>query len=513
MTEAWYWWSGLLTSLFLIVMASAVYSTYRTNRGADKSKTLESFDGVDENDGPVPSLVFLGYFTFFIGAVVFLVLYPGIGNFSGVLGWSPEDDSVNAHRAPLESRVMGLVSGGADLTELMQQDDIVRAGASVFANHCAGCHGQDGRGQHNFPTLTDKDWLYGGDDRHLLATIRHGRNGHMPFWDDRLSADQVTALSGYIAAGLPQGDTSESVFVVNCASCHGVRGQGNYAVGGPNLVDDVWLHGDQMDDLEAIIYAGARNEMPAFDGQLSNGQIYAVASYVASLSRTEAGAYPDVDDFLAGTASLTMTTAVCAGCHGVDGAGIEGVAPELAALSVKYLNTQLLRFRRGERNNRAMQTVLEDMNRADITVAPEYFSGLPPVTPDVVIREVDAVVAAGEFEDGTVVVETESIVESVSTIPARRGDVVVYDDPFAELANQGDWDRGIPACVTCHLTAAVGSGPFPRLRGQDASYLARQLSAWQQGERSGDPDNMMGSIAKKLTDEEIRGLADYFSKL
>ena len=495
MTEAWYWWSGLLTSLFLIVMASAVYSTYRTNRGADKSKTLESFDGVDENDGPVPSLVFLGYFTFFIGAVVFLVLYTGIGNFPGVLGWSPEDDSVNAHRAQLESRVMGLVSGGADLTELMQQDDIVRAGASVFANHCAGCHGQDGRGQHNFPTLTDKDWLYGGDDRHLLATIRHGRNGHMPFWDDRLSADQVTALSGYIAEGLPQGDTSESVFVVNCAPCHGVRGQGNYAVGGPNLVDDVWLHGDQMDDLKAIIYAGARNEMLAFDGQLSNGQIYAVASYVASLSRTETGAFPDVDDFLAGTASLTMTTAVCAGCHGVDGAGIEGVAPELAGLSVEYLNTQLLRFRRGERNNRAMQTVLEDRNQADVIVAAGYFSGLPPVTPDVVIRE------------------TESIVESVSTIPARRGDVVVYDDPFAELANQGDWDRGIPACVTCHLTAGVGNGPFPRLRGQDAIYLARQLSAWQKGERSGDPDNMMGSIAKKLTDEEIRGLADYFSEL
>ena len=107
MTEAWYWWSGLLAVLFLIVMASVVYSTYIKNRGADKSKTLESYDGVDDNDGPVPGLVFLGYFIFFIGAVVFLVLYPGIGNFPGVLGWSQEDDSVNAHRTPLESAGYG----------------------------------------------------------------------------------------------------------------------------------------------------------------------------------------------------------------------------------------------------------------------------------------------------------------------------------------------------------------------------------------------------------------------
>jgi cytochrome c553 len=85
---------------------------------------------------------------------------------------------------------------------------------------------------------------------------------------------------------------------------------------------------------------------------------------------------------------------------------------------------------------------------------------------------------------------------------------------FAEqLFYQGDPARDIPACYSCHGPSAVGGGPFPRLAGQQADYLAAQLLAWQKGERSGDPDNMMGTIANRLNGKDIQALASYLSSI
>jgi cytochrome c553 len=95
----------------------------------------------------------------------------------------------------------------------------------------------------------------------------------------------------------------------------------------------------------------------------------------------------------------------------------------------------------------------------------------------------------------------------------QRGDQADISNPYRKLVYQGDWDRNIPACSTCHGASGIGVDKFPRLASQQADYLQNQLHAWKNGTRSGDPLNMMSSIAKKLTDKEIENLSYYFASL
>ena len=82
------------------------------------------------------------------------------------------------------------------------------------------------------------------------------------------------------------------------------------------------------------------------------------------------------------------------------------------------------------------------------------------------------------------------------------------------LALRGDWSRSIPECVACHGPGGVGVGDvFPALAGQGPNYLAGQLRAWQQGTRKNDENDLMGHIARSLTEEEVVAVAQYFAEL
>ena len=76
---------------------------------------------------------------------------------------------------------------------------LAEAGQARFAV-CAGCHGADGRGMHavGAPNLTDTIWLYGGSQKTVEETIRHGRNGAMPAWKTRLGEEKVHLLAAYV---------------------------------------------------------------------------------------------------------------------------------------------------------------------------------------------------------------------------------------------------------------------------------------------------------------------------
>ena len=75
-------------------------------------------------------------------------------------------------------------------------------GAEVFAEQCATCHGADGGGDklQGAPNLTDAIWLYGGDRAAIRETVWNGRAGVMPAWTDRLTDEQIVALSVYVHA-------------------------------------------------------------------------------------------------------------------------------------------------------------------------------------------------------------------------------------------------------------------------------------------------------------------------
>ncbi|WP_137227397.1 c-type cytochrome [Shewanella sp. MEBiC00475] len=170
---------------------------------------------------------------------------------------------------------------------------------------------------------------------------------------------------------------------------------------------------------------------------------------------------------------------LCTSCHGAQGQGIGITGPRLAGLSAEYINNQLKLFHVGKRQNPTMSAMAATVQGDNIAVVSQYFSQ-----------------------------------QLVADIPLQfRGDKVAISDPFEALAFQGDWSRTIPACTSCHGPSGVGGGQFPRLAGQEVSYLKTQLLSWQNGTRKGDVDNMMGNIAVKLTAAEIDGLSQFFANI
>jgi cytochrome c oxidase cbb3-type subunit 3 len=76
----------------------------------------------------------------------------------------------------------------------------VDAGKQIFAENCAVCHGDDGKGNQELgaPSLTDRIWLYGSSEADLIATITNGRGGVMPAWHTRLDPATIKALAVYV---------------------------------------------------------------------------------------------------------------------------------------------------------------------------------------------------------------------------------------------------------------------------------------------------------------------------
>ena len=86
------------------------------------------------------------------------------------------------------------------LSGLNHDEAQATAGAPIFAQACAACHGADAKGMHatGAPNLTDDVWLYGGSTKQIEFTIRNGRNGVMPAQQDRLSKEQIHVLATYV---------------------------------------------------------------------------------------------------------------------------------------------------------------------------------------------------------------------------------------------------------------------------------------------------------------------------
>lgn len=168
----------------------------------------------------------------------------------------------------------------------------------------------------------------------------------------------------------------------------------------------------------------------------------------------------------------------CAACHGPAGLGNNQKGyPSLAGQSARYLYWQLLDFKRGLRKNRIMQPIAKTLSRAESAALAGYYSTLP-------------VPATSEPQE----------------LPSGLG---------AQLALHGERQPspGIPACDFCHGTDGLGSGPFPRLAGQPAAYLAHQLQAWQTGSRPAGPLGLMGHVARTLTQPQIAAVSKYYSML
>ncbi len=224
-------------------------------------------------------------------AVGYLIYYPGLGSFPGTAGWTSANQW-DAEQSAAEREMAPLYTRFAEMPAAALAKDPVAMGIGerLFGNHCATCHGADARGSKGFPNLTDNDWLHGGSPEVIELTITKGRVGNMPAMAAAVgSADDVRNVANYVLSLSGGGHNNiaaqlgKSKFGV-CAACHGASGQGNRALGAPNLSDDVWLHGWGEAAVVSIITQGKVNTMPAQEGKLSAAQIHVLAAYVWGLS-------------------------------------------------------------------------------------------------------------------------------------------------------------------------------------------------------------------------------------
>jgi cytochrome c553 len=177
----------------------------------------------------------------------------------------------------------------------------------------------------------------------------------------------------------------------------------------------------------------------------------------------------------------TIASRVCAACHGPDGNSPTSANPKLAGQVQEYLHKQLVNFKpasgaKPERENPIMAGMAAPLSADDMRNVAAYFAQQTP--------------KPGAAKNK----------ESVEL--GRR------------LWRAGDASRGLPACAGCH--GATGAGvpaQFPRLAGQYAEYTEAQLKAFRAGSRANDANRAMRTIAGKLTDAEIAGVADYAAGL
>jgi cytochrome c553 len=176
-----------------------------------------------------------------------------------------------------------------------------------------------------------------------------------------------------------------------------------------------------------------------------------------------------------------IVTQVCSACHGNDGNSATPANPNIAAQHTEYIFKQLMNFKSqggkpAERSNPVMAGMVANLSDADMSNLAAYFASQKPKPR-----------AARDPE------------------LAKLGQTIYRG---------GVMGKGVAACASCHSPNGAGvPAQFPRLAGQYAEYTELQLKAFRSRERANDPNGVMRAIAGKLSDREIRALAEYVSGL
>ncbi len=244
-----------------------------------------------EYNNPLPRWWLNLFYITVVFGVIYLALYPGLGRYKGLLGWT-EVSQYKAEVAAADKQYGDIFAQykDQDIAAMAKDPQVLEMGAHLFSNNCAMCHGSDARGAPGFPNLTDNDWLYGGEPKTIEQTILHGRQGAMPTWGPVLGSEKVTEVATYVRT-LAGYDAPKDVaakgkitFATYCAACHGPDGKGNQAVGAPNLTDDIWLYGSSLNTIVETVTKGRSGHMPAQIDNLGPDKVHVLAAYVYSLS-------------------------------------------------------------------------------------------------------------------------------------------------------------------------------------------------------------------------------------
>lgn len=295
MSSFWSGWIIVLTSICVILVTWVLFSTRRAQRRELTEETTgHNYDGIEELDNPMPQWWFLLFVATLAFAVAYLLLYPGMGNWKGLLGWTSTGE-LERHQLAHDRRYAPLFSqySKTPITELVNNPKALGMGQRIFLNNCALCHGSDAGGAFGFPDLTNNDWLWGGSPEAIKTSIMEGRNGQMPAWGAVIGEAAVRDVSTFIRyqVGLVDNidqdilDSGQKIYKETCSLCHGPNGEGNQALGAPNLVDANWLYGSSQAEIEYTVRNGRNGVMPAWKEILGEEKAHLVSTYIYSLSK------------------------------------------------------------------------------------------------------------------------------------------------------------------------------------------------------------------------------------
>ncbi|MEI6458922.1 MAG: cytochrome-c oxidase, cbb3-type subunit III [Pseudomonadota bacterium] len=289
------WIVGFVTAniIFIAWLLYATSSGKKSDQPAGPETTGHIWDGdLQEYNNPLPRWWLAVFYASIVFAILYLALYPGFGNFKGLLGWSATNElqGQEAEGRLTTARVLAKFDGKS-IAELAADPEALGVAENLFAANCTACHGADAHGNKGFPNLARPDLSWGRSEAAILATITAGRQGVMPAWKDILGTESVTRVANYVysLSGRPAPDITAAAagaqtFATTCAMCHGATGQGNPIMGAPNLTSGYWIYGGSLATIEESIGNGRRNQMPAWGELLGEQKVRLLAAYVYSLS-------------------------------------------------------------------------------------------------------------------------------------------------------------------------------------------------------------------------------------
>ncbi len=190
-----------------------------------------------------------------------------------------------------------------------------------------------------------------------------------------------------------------------------------------------------------------------------------------------AGVARSADEALAGEeAALKSTVQTCGTCHGVNGRSVSPTFPNLAAQTAPYIEAQLKAFK--------------EQTRADPD-AQAYMWGMASQLSDPMIPHLAAYFAKQPAADG------------------KSGDAALIARG-KRVFEEGVPARQIPPCASCHGAHAEGMATFPRLAGQHAPYLLKQLLVIQNALRSAP---VMHGIVQQLNKDQMQAVVAYLESI
>jgi cytochrome c553 len=172
----------------------------------------------------------------------------------------------------------------------------------------------------------------------------------------------------------------------------------------------------------------------------------------------------------------------CATCHGPDGNSIGAPNPKLAGQFSEYMTKQLMNFTPGKDKK-------------------------PAERPNDIMSGFAAALTPEEMRDVSTFYARQKLIPE----GARNKSTIVLGE---RIFRAGIADKNVPACAGCHGPAGAGNPiQYPVLGGQFADYIEAQLKAFRSGARANDPNRMMRTTASRLSDAEIKAVADYIAGL